>query len=247
MNTGNIVELFSSIQGEGKYIGYRQLFLRFSGCNLNCTYCDTIGSHDIPAYAKIEIIPGSGTFKSIPNPLCIDQLLEAISKLLVVSHHSLSLTGGEPLLQSNLLQSLLPQLSKIIPIYLETNGVLYEELEVLLPWIKHISMDIKLPSALNRNYYYEHQKFIETAYQHEKDLFIKLVISDQTSQSEVVEALSLIKKVSPNIPLILQPVTPVGPHGSLSGAKLLEWQTFALEYIHNVRVIPQAHRMINVL
>ena len=37
----NIIEIFSSIQGEGKYVGYRQVFIRFSGCNLHCTYCDT--------------------------------------------------------------------------------------------------------------------------------------------------------------------------------------------------------------
>ena len=36
----NIVEIFSSIQGEGLYIGERHLFIRFKDCNLNCTYCD---------------------------------------------------------------------------------------------------------------------------------------------------------------------------------------------------------------
>ena len=36
-----IIEVFSSIQGEGLLIGRRQIFVRFAGCNLNCNYCDT--------------------------------------------------------------------------------------------------------------------------------------------------------------------------------------------------------------
>ena len=36
-----IKEIFSSIQGEGPFIGYKQLFVRFCGCNLSCEYCDT--------------------------------------------------------------------------------------------------------------------------------------------------------------------------------------------------------------
>ena len=36
-----INEIFSSIQGEGLYIGSKQLFIRFCGCNLKCNYCDT--------------------------------------------------------------------------------------------------------------------------------------------------------------------------------------------------------------
>ena len=36
-----INEIFSSIQGEGPVVGYKQLFIRFCGCNLNCDYCDT--------------------------------------------------------------------------------------------------------------------------------------------------------------------------------------------------------------
>ena len=36
-----VKELFTSIQGEGPFIGYKQLFIRFCGCNLTCSYCDT--------------------------------------------------------------------------------------------------------------------------------------------------------------------------------------------------------------
>ena len=36
-----IKEIFTSVQGEGPYVGYKQLFIRFCNCNLKCNYCDT--------------------------------------------------------------------------------------------------------------------------------------------------------------------------------------------------------------
>ena len=40
-NKAKIKEIFTSIQGEGPFIGHKQLFVRFCGCNLSCKYCDT--------------------------------------------------------------------------------------------------------------------------------------------------------------------------------------------------------------
>lgn len=243
--TGNIVELFSSIQGEGKYIGYRQLFLRLSGCNLACTYCDTPGSHRVPRVAKIEKMPGLEEFTLLNNPLSFEQILEGVRALLKFPHHSLSVTGGEPLTQVDFLHEILPLLHQEIPLYLETNGTLYDELGTILPWLDYISMDIKLPSAVGENFFKQHHKFIETA--QKKDLFIKMVLSNQTNKSECLEAFALIADVNPAIPLILQPVTPVGPHAGLAGSELLDWQEQALKYLKDVRVIPQTQGMLKIL
>ena len=70
-----INEIFSSIQGEGPVVGYKQLFIRFCGCNLNCAYCDT--EFDIgKEYSPQEL------FKKISTEYDLK------------TFHSISLTGG---------------------------------------------------------------------------------------------------------------------------------------------------------
>ncbi|PLX95348.1 MAG: 7-carboxy-7-deazaguanine synthase QueE, partial [Desulfuromonas sp.] len=62
-----MIELFSSIQGEGVFLGERQAFLRLAGCNLDCAYCDT---PFVPtSHCRVEETPGSGVFYDLPNPL----------------------------------------------------------------------------------------------------------------------------------------------------------------------------------
>jgi organic radical activating enzyme len=52
-----IKEIFTSIQGEGPYIGVKQLFVRFCGCNLMCEYCDTnYDSKDSRIYTVDELL-----------------------------------------------------------------------------------------------------------------------------------------------------------------------------------------------
>ena len=77
-----ISEVFSSIQGEGTLIGRRQVFVRFSGCNLSCNYCDTSKSRD-PLYG---------------DEISTEELYKKVNGLLTPDFHSISFTGGEPLL-----------------------------------------------------------------------------------------------------------------------------------------------------
>ena len=94
-----IVEIFSSIQGEGVNLGKPANFIRFAGCNLNCPLCDT-------------------TWDKANAKLTVEEILSSLDKeaKLVV------LTGGEPLLQPHLTWLIANLKSKGYEIAIETNG-----------------------------------------------------------------------------------------------------------------------------
>ncbi len=167
--SGAIVqEIFSGIQGEGILVGVRQIFLRFHGCQLHCRYCDTPASRQAPPeVCAVERAAGSRELFSLPNPLSVEDILRILSALQQgCPHHSVSLTGGEPLLHRPFLEALLPELSTLhLPGYLETNGVLADEMAALVTPPGYVAMDIKLPSATGGDAYWDaHAAFLAVAY-----------------------------------------------------------------------------------
>jgi organic radical activating enzyme len=242
----DLIEIFSSIQGEGPLLGFRQLFVRFAHCNLNCDYCDTPfkpGSH-----CQVESAPGSEKFISWPNPISetqIEDLVISWTKDNPGLHHSISLTGGEPLLHHEVLKSWLPKLRTFLPIYLETNGTLVNELEDLLPEIDYISMDIKLPSISGQGALWDqHRDFLKVAIN--KSTFVKVVIDSDTPLEEIRQAATLVAEIAPDLDFILQPFT--GPDGiTVSTQSLLKTQQTISAILPRTRVIPQTHNFLGVL
>jgi 7-carboxy-7-deazaguanine synthase len=247
-NTGEVTEIFSSIQGEGLLAGRRQVFIRFRGCNLSCVYCDT----NLEQHADIchlESTPGRRDFVDIPAPISMNRvvdLLERWEKGWPSAHHSISLTGGEPLLQVELLQGWLPHLRSILPILLETNGVLHSALYSVIRHIDYISMDIKLPSSSGEESLWEHHKeFLETAAG--SDLFVKVVVNDSTQGWEIIRACEMVAAISPVIPFVIQPETKGDLSVGISPIVLIELQEMASGILKDVRIIPQMHRFIGLL
>ncbi len=242
----DLIEIFSSLQGEGVLVGYRQVFLRFPGCNLNCRYCDTQFSPT--PQCQVEKVPGTGQLEAWDNPLEFDRLLELIKMWnndLPDAHHSISITGGEPLLHTKVLSAWLPELRKILPIYLETNGTLPDQLDELMEHIDWISMDIKLHSQTGERTDWEMQrKFLEIA--RETQCYTKLVVGETTTDLELQLAADLVNGVSGEIPIVLQPVTVDGAIG-VSTRRLLGMQALISELHPLVRIIPQTHRFMGVL
>lgn len=106
-----ICELFYSIQGEGKLMGVPSVFVRASGCNLRCTWCDT-------PYASWE--PEG-------DEISIDQILEQIAQF---QARHVVLTGGEPLIMPDI-QPLCDALTKRgHHITIETAATVYKPLPV---------------------------------------------------------------------------------------------------------------------
>jgi 7-carboxy-7-deazaguanine synthase len=135
MTEFNVNEIFYSIQGESTTMGIPTAFIRFTGCNLRCSYCDT-------AYAYHE---GE-----------TNTLEEILDKISAYKAEYVCLTGGEPLLQKDLpiLIKKLVSLKKQISI--ETSGATSIK-NVAKKDAKRVKiiMDIKTPSSLmaDRNNY----------------------------------------------------------------------------------------------
>lgn len=243
-----MVEIFSSVQGEGPLVGLRQVFLRFHACNLACVYCDTPGSACPPSCA-IEGTPGRRDFLQAPNPITLGRIVALLDRWgggWPAIHHSISLTGGEPLLQCEILLDWLPVLRSRLPIYLETNGMLHQALAGLIDLLDHIGMDIKLPSTSGHAELWDaHREFLKIA--RRKDVFVKTVVGDLTADWEIERACEIIASVDRSIPLILQPVTLNSGSVGISPLKALELQEIACGHLAEVRIIPQTHKFLGQL
>ena len=121
-----VVEIFKSLQGEGRAQGQVATFLRLAGCNLNCAWCDT-------QYARSA---DAGTEMSTE---------EVIRQITTLDCRRICVTGGEPLVQKEKLIPLLEILAgKDYEISIETNGTIgFSE---LLSYAT-ICMDVKCPSS----------------------------------------------------------------------------------------------------
>ncbi len=243
---GNLVEIFSAVQGEGVFVGERQLFVRLGGCDLRCTWCDSPHTHAVHGDYRVEKTSGQRDFLEAVNPVSGDQLLRHIEVLnQTFPHHSLSLTGGEPLLQSRFLETWLPKVS--LPVYLETGGHRPQELSKVLSYLSWISMDIKLPSSCGESQWQAHDAFLAVAGQGKAPLITKWVVTADTTLADLDQATDLLVKHSADIPVVLQPVTPLGGCLAPSPTQVLDWQTRLRQRLTSVRVIPQTHKMINQL
>ncbi|MDD5680463.1 MAG: 7-carboxy-7-deazaguanine synthase QueE [Candidatus Omnitrophica bacterium] len=226
----DLVEIFSSIQGEGLLVGAKQIFIRFAGCNLGCIFCDT------PKDARI-------------TGISVDEILKKVKYVdrIYGEHHSVSLTGGEPLLHVSFLKKLLPVLKdEGFKIYLETNGTLYRELKQVIKHIDIIAMDFKLPSsAAMAPLWRSHREFLKIALK--RNVFIKAVVTDKTQLADIIEARNLIAKFNKDMILILQPATPIGNRDKVVSAnRLNNYRNISAERLVNVRVIPQMHKMMGI-
>lgn len=243
-----IGEIFSSIQGEGLYVGVKQIFVRFMHCSLNCVYCDTPYSRLKDGFCSVETEAGTKKFTLVPNPLSIPRLNKFIKMLDKKSpgHHSISVTGGEPLEQVDFLKDWLETVKRNFKIYLETNGTLPQALKKILEDVDIIAMDIKLPSSIRGPVNWKDvMEFLKLSYT--KEVFVKVVITSRTDRYEVLKAALLVKKISQKIPFILQPATPYGSFMDSPGFNLMnKLHAECSKILKDVRIIPQVHKLLNI-
>jgi len=221
-----VLDIFASRQGEGVCAGDPQLFVRFGACNLACDYCDTPES--IPA--------GSG------RPWTLGRVVERLKSLDPGNTaKAVSLTGGEPLLQVRFLEQLIPELRRRgHKIYLETNGTLPQALERIVEGCDWIAMDLKPESATGRDLWEAQRWFLKTG---GKKIFVKMVLTETTSEEELRRAVTLIAGARREVPFVLQPATAWGSAKSIPLARLASWWSLAARQLPDVRILPQIHRL----
>ncbi len=249
-------EVFSAIQGEAALVGERQVFIRLTGCNIRCAYCDQPEALELrPGDCRIEATPGRRDWQLITSPLPIRSLVEAADQLCrAVPHHSISLTGGEPLMQSRRVTELAKGLAESgRAVMLETNGTMVTALERILPWTTYVSMDLKLPSVDGERVAPDTQRvFLRTALAAGATTWAKIVVGDATDPDQFDAAVSMVAEAARDtgheVEIFLQPVTPFGTvGGSPSPDQMLDLQERALHRHPRVRVIPQTHKAIGQL
>jgi 7-carboxy-7-deazaguanine synthase len=122
--TLEISEIFSSLQGESTFAGLPCVFVRVSGCNLRCSYCDS-------RYA----------FEEKGRIMTVDEILDIIA---LTPGFLVEITGGEPLLQQNVYELIEKLLAHGRTVLIETNG----SLDIAaVPLEATVIMDIKCPGS----------------------------------------------------------------------------------------------------
>lgn len=229
--------------------GRRQIFVRLVECNLDCRYCDT--DFKKSDTCRLESKPGSGTFLNLPQPLSLQKISAIFDdwrSQLPGAHHSVSFTGGEPLLYADTLAEWFPVIRKSLPIHLETNGTMHLALRCVKQYVDYISMDMKLPSTAGctGQLWDLHALFLREAYG--SNVSVKVVVGALTSDSEIMQVCDVMSSVDAALPLFLQPLTlPDGTTVGIDAARILRLQELASSRLPDVRVIPQMHTLLGAL
>ncbi len=240
----DLIEIFSSVQGEGPRAGERHLFVRTAHCDLHCVWCDTPLCHVVPAEARVTPVAGGAT-QSVPNPVPVATVLGWIATALqAVRHTAVSFTGGEPLLHPWLLREAAPVVrAHGAKVLLETDGTMPTVFESILDSVDIVSMDWKLPSSCGeRDFATEHSAFLRLA--RGRETAVKLVITASTTLEEVQAVATAVALACPEAVLVLQPVTPIGGAVPPNPRALPALQAAALQCHALVRVLPQIHRLM---
>jgi 7-carboxy-7-deazaguanine synthase len=254
-----VSEVFSAIQGEGALVGTRQVLVRLTGCNIRCAYCDQPEALERrPGPCRVEMTAGARDWHVVASPLPVAQVVTMADELgRQLPHHSVSLTGGEPLLQTWRTSALANGLSSLgWPVMLETNGTQPTALSRMVDALAYVSMDVKLPSVDGQHVDPERQRrFLEIALAAGLTTWVKIVVGPDIDVTELDRAVAMVAEATAagassasKAEIFLQPVTPFADVTAAPSAELvLDLQARALARYPRVRVVPQTHKAIGQL
>jgi len=259
---GYLSELFCSVQGEGLFIGERQLFLRTAGCVATCSWCDTVYSKVRTPRFVVHNAESDATWR--PNPVSTADAVADVLALAKVNEpvRTVSLTGGEPLEQPEFAGALAAALrAQGLRIHLETAGLHAAALASLLDHIDVIAMDVKLPSATGVAHWDAHRAFLgvlkgtslDPARNPVPALFVKVIVDLKADVNEIEQAATLVSAAGRSIPFVLQPESGImlsrkstRPERTALLKLIDDGARAAMRHLDTVRVIPQTHKVLHV-
>jgi len=173
-----INEIFYSIQGESLYAGLPCVFVRLTGCNLRCRYCDTQHAFDAGSLMSIESI---------------------MEKMAAYPCRLAEITGGEPLMQKAAPLLIVRLINAGYNVLLETNG----SMDIRTVDSRCIKiMDVKCPgSGASDKNNYNNFKYLSSKDQ------IKYVITDATDYAFAKHTLRAHMPSNKSIPVLFSPVS----------------------------------------
>jgi len=194
-NKLSVSEIFYSIQGESSYAGFPCIFVRLSGCNLRCNYCDA--SYTWEAGEKQDI---ASILTAIEHYPC--QLIEV--------------TGGEPLVQKNCIKLLSELIARNKTVLLETNGSI--SIKAMDAGVIAI-LDVKCPDSGSKDSFHTDNVALIHERTHKKanSCELKFVLSSRKDYQFAKEFIITNKFVN-KLPIHFSPM-----EKTLSAQTLAEW------------------------
>jgi len=185
-----IAELFYSIQGEGKLMGVPSVFVRVSGCNLRCVWCDTPYASWNPEGQEVRVA-------------------EIVDRVSAFGASHVVVTGGEPMIMPDLAELCEGLKGQDYHITIETAGTVFEPVKVDLasvsPKLANSTPTLREEGRFAR-VHEEHrlnvkaiQKFIDNS----PEIQLKFVVSDPGDMAEIHEVLGKLQRWLPGDVLLM--------------------------------------------
>lgn len=257
-----LVEIFHSIQGEGRFVGVPTTFVRVATCPLRCLYCDTPNSYQAPNLAPVRF--GVRTQQE-QNPVPASRAAELVRQVrnaLAPGGQSgrVSVTGGEPLVFPEWVHAFgKAARDDGARLHLETAALDPDALQVCVNQVDHLSADYKLPETLGepqqqdlrlapgQDYGTRHLRCCEIALRRGATVDVKIVLTDRVQDPSFERALETLQPVRDKVLLVLQPVTPFGAvHRGLPAKDLERFVATAARLGFDLRVLPQTHKQLGL-
>lgn len=229
-------EIFTSIEGEGIFFGTKTMFIRMAGCHLRCYWCDT--DYALPMHSG--------------NSYSLNEVKKMIKEKLTRNTYKINFTGGEPLIQYDIVRDLARFIKEEIGLrtYIESSCYDFNRFGKVLPYFDICKIEFKMKDSnvVQKEHYNNllknEMECLKIAIKKKKITFIKIVVSKYTNVDEfsyLIDNIFSTINAESLAGFIIQPTTKIDEPTVES---LLKFYDLVYPKYNNVRIIPQLHKVI---